>query len=121
VKKRPLALALVGMMCAPGLAWADEAAEAMVTEALPHMYHTCASLAAEVGDDEAAAIEVVGKLTAVSLYMRDIDITTYNLTEEEAQAARQAFLETIAARCGEDPDALLAGVVDAAVKEAVND
>jgi hypothetical protein len=96
--------------------YADEAAEKMVDEALPHMYHTCASVVEESDGDDDYVLDIVGKITALSLYNREIDITQYATSDEQKEELRETFLATLTAECGEDEDALLAGVIDDAVK-----
>ena len=102
-----------------GSAKADETAEQMIDEALQYMYHTCESLVRIADGDEDTMIDVLGKITSVSLYMRGIDIEEYELTEEQAETVRSDFLQSVSESCAEDPASLLAGVVDKAVKVAL--
>lgn len=99
--------------------YADEAADKMVDEALPHMYHTCASVVEEAGGDEDMVVTVVGKITALSLYNRDIDIAQFATTDAQKNELSEAFLAEIAKGCGADQNALLGGVVDDAVKNTL--
>jgi hypothetical protein len=96
--------------------YADDAAEKMVDEALPHMYHTCASVVEESDGNDEYVVEIVGKITALSLYNRKIDIAEYAASDAQKEELRETFLATLTAGCGEDEDALLAGVIDDAVK-----
>lgn len=97
-------------------AFADDAAQKMVDEALPHMYHTCASVVDESDGDDEYVLAIVGKITALSLYNREIDIAQYATSDEQKEQLREAFLAALTAGCGADEDALLAGVIDDAVK-----
>ncbi len=111
--------ALVALLMAPIGASADEAADAMVQDALPVMYHSCASVVEEGHGDEAFVYEVVEKMTAVSLYNRQIDITAFSDSDADAAQLHAAFVEALDAGCSADQNALLAGVVDIAVKVAL--
>lgn len=99
-------------------AWADEQAETMVQEALPVMYHTCASVIEEADGEDLYVLDVIEKMTALSLYNRAIDIEDLSLSEEQKTKLRDEFLGALQAGCADDTNALLAGVVDAAVKSS---
>ncbi|WP_254055664.1 hypothetical protein [Ruegeria sp. EL01] len=116
----PLKAVLVSVCAAlPSVATADEAAEQMVQDALPVMYHTCASVVEEADGDEAFIYAVVGKLTAVSVYNRQIDINDHAASDEDKAKLYQAFVAALRDGCADDKDALLAGVVDNAVKSTL--
>ncbi|MFA3916940.1 hypothetical protein [Ruegeria hyattellae] len=110
---------LVALLMAPIAASADEEADAMVQAALPVMHHSCASVVEKGHRDEAFVYDVVGKMTAVSLYNRQIDITAFSDSEDDAAQLHAAFVEALEAGCSADENALLAGVVDNAVKVAL--
>ncbi len=100
----------------PNAVLADETAEQMVQDALPVMHYTCASIAEEADGDEAFVVEVVGKMTALSLYNRQINIEDHATSDEEKAQLREAFIAALSEGCAADKDALLGGVVDNAVK-----
>ncbi|WP_170753497.1 MULTISPECIES: YmgD family protein [Ruegeria] len=104
------------LLITPTFAAADEAAEQMVQDALPVMHYTCASIAEEADGDEAFVVEVVGKMTALSLYNRQINIEDHATTDEEKAQLREAFIAALSEGCAADKNALLGGVVDNAVK-----
>ncbi|MEP1933365.1 MAG: hypothetical protein ABJI96_03740 [Paracoccaceae bacterium] len=95
---------------------ADETAQNMVDEALPHMHHTCASLIEEADGDDDYVLVVVGKITALSLYNREIDVAQIAASDAEKEQLRETFLAEVSSGCGADQNALLAGVIDDAVK-----
>lgn len=95
---------------------ADEVSNQMIKEALPVLAHSCDTVVEETAGDEEAIVEVVRKMVAVSLINRNIDITKYATSEEEFVVLRQQFIEVLEAGCAADRDALLAGIVDNAVK-----
>ncbi len=101
------------------VAVADEEASKMVQEALPLMYHTCNSVVEETDGDEEAIVDVVGKMVALVLVNRNIDVTQYTASEEEKAKVRAGFIEALRVGCENDRDALLAGVVDASVKSSL--
>jgi len=97
---------------------ADEEAERLFNEAMPQMYHTCSSLMELSDGDETVATDVLGKIATISIYMRQIDIESYSFSDAQQEEAEELFYLTISEGCAEDPDALLAGIVDDAVKAA---
>lgn len=104
---------------APSFALADEAAEQMVQEALPLMHYTCASIAEEADGDEEFVVTVVRKMTALSLYNRQINIEDHAATDEEKAQLRETFIAALSEACAADKNALLGGVVDNAVKSTL--
>jgi hypothetical protein len=120
MRMTPLKAVLVSVCAAlPSVATADEAAEQMVQDALPVMYHTCVSVVEEADGDEAFIYAVVEKLTAVSIYNRQIDINDHAASDEEKAKLHQVFVAALRDGCADDKDALLAGVVDNAVKSTL--
>ncbi|NOD36773.1 MULTISPECIES: hypothetical protein [unclassified Ruegeria] len=105
-----------GIFTIPGMAFADEEAEQMMQEALPLMYHTCTSVIEEADGNEEYILEVVGKMTALSLYNRQVDIEAHAASDEDKAALRETFLAALKDGCAGDENALLGGVVDNAVK-----
>ena len=107
------------LIAAPGLAFADEEAEQMMQNALPVMYHTCASVVEEADGNEEYILDVVGKMTALSLYNRQVDIEAHATSDEEKAALRETFLAALKEGCAGDENALLGGVVDNAVNSTL--
>jgi hypothetical protein len=97
------------------VALADAEAEKYVDDALPLMYHTCASVVEESQGDNAKVDKVIRSLLAVSLYNREIDISNYAKTDNEKNALQQKFAAVLGEECKKDNNALLAGVIDDAV------
>ena len=114
-----LGCAVAATLAVVNMAKADEAAEKLIDEALPQMYHTCASLTKLADGDDDVVLDVLGKITAVSIYMRKIDIESYGFSESENQEARDRFFQAVSEGCAADENSLLAGVVDNAVKVAL--
>lgn len=100
----------------PSVAMADDAADQMVQDALPLMHYTCASIAEEADGDEEFVVAVVQKMTALSLYNRQVNIEDHATTDEEKAQLREAFIAALSDGCAADKNALLGGVVDNAVK-----
>ncbi|WP_299636478.1 hypothetical protein [uncultured Ruegeria sp.] len=107
------------LIAAPGSAFADEEAEQMMQNALPLMYHTCASVVEEADGNEKYILDVVGKMTALSLYNRQVDIEAHATSDEEQAALRETFVAALKEGCAGDENALLGGVVDNAVKSTL--
>lgn len=109
---------LLFALAAPAMA--DAAAEKLVDDALPLMYHSCKSVVEETKGDAAEIEKVVSALVAVSLYNHEIDISKHVKTEAEKTALRDKFVEALGKECKRDKDALLAGAIDDAVVSALS-
>ncbi len=111
--------ACAALFVLPTITLADDSAEQMVQDALPVMHYTCASIAEEANGDEEFVVAVVGKMTALSLYNRQINIEDHAATDEEKAQLREAFIAALSEGCAADKNALLGGVVDNAVKSTL--
>jgi hypothetical protein len=109
---------LLFALAAPAMA--DPAAEKLVDEALPLMYHSCKSVVEEGNGDVEYIEKVVRALVAVSLYNHEIDISKHVKTEAEKTALRDKFVEALGKECKRDKEALLAGAIDDAVVYALS-
>ena len=112
----PVAIAL---MVFGGTVKADEEMERILNEVAQFMHHSCASVTSDFGDDEEKVAEIVRLMAAVSLFNRAVDVEQLFPEEAARDALKGKFTESLKAACTSDPDALLAGAVDAAVKDAV--
>ncbi|WP_171120160.1 MULTISPECIES: hypothetical protein [unclassified Ruegeria] len=106
-------------LAVPMAAKADDEADQMKQDALPLMYHTCASVIDEADGNDEYVLDVVGKMTALSLFNRQIDIEAYAASDEDKAKLRETFLAALTEGCDGDEDALLGGVVDSAVKKTL--
>jgi hypothetical protein len=100
-------------------AHADEEMDAIIEQAMPHMHYSCASIIADYPDDEEAVAEIVRLMVAVSLFNRGIDVEKEIPDEANRTTLKDEFMAALEDACKADPDALLAGAVDVAVKDAV--
>lgn len=98
---------------------ADDVAEKMVDDAMPLMYHSCASVVEENGGDEVEITKIIHSLVAVSLYNHEVDVSQHAKTATEKATLSDRFIEAVGAQCKLDGDALLAGVIDDAVVSAL--
>jgi hypothetical protein len=99
---------------------ADAEAEKYVDDALPLMYHTCASVVEESDGKTEYVDKVIRALLAVSLYNREIDISKYAKTDEDKTELQKKFASELGEACEKDNNALLAGVIDDAVVEVLS-
>lgn len=118
--KQILCAGTASVMLTATAANADPTVELMIQEAAGLMHHSCDSLAEVTEGDEEAILSVVEKMVAVSLINRGIDLSEDTSTEEEKEARRAAFIKELEEGCEADRSALLAGIVDAAVKHAID-
>lgn len=102
-----------------GSVLADDAADQMVQDALPLMHHTCASVIEESDGNDEYVLDVVSKMTALSLYNRQIDIEDYASSDEDKAKLREVFLSALTEGCAGDENALLGGVIDDAVRSTL--
>lgn len=116
----------VAAMLAPALnialtvpAFADATAEQYVDDALPLIYHSCTSVVEEGSGDDAYIDKVVRALVAVSLYNHNVNASMFEISEEQETALHDKFVEALKKGCEKDRDALLAGVIDQAVAQAL--
>ena len=101
-------------------AYADEAMDRILNEAMPHMHHSCESILANYPDDEEKVAEIVGLMVAVSLFNREFDIEKEIPDDEQRATLRVEFIDRLEQVCEADPYTLLAGAVDIATKDALN-
>src|SRR5262245_1848099 len=102
-----------------GVGYADPLAEIYVDDAMPLMYHSCKSVVEEAAGDEGYIDKVVRALVGMSLYNRKIDMAMFESNDEAVTAMHDKFVAALKKGCEEDTDALLAGVIDNAVAEAL--
>lgn len=112
--------AMALQLAQPNLAAADPAAEKYVDGALPLTYHSCESVLAEASGDNAYIDRVIRALVALSLYNRDVEISWFEIGDDEKDAMHTKFVEVLKTGCEADKDALLAGVIDLAVAKALS-
>ena len=100
-------------------ALADADAEKYVDDALPLMYYSCSSVVKEAAGNEAYVESVIRSLAAVSLYNRDVKVTMFDISDEAKGAMHDKFVEALTKGCEADNNALLAGVIDHAIADAL--
>ncbi len=114
-----LCVGAAAMVMTTAVAKAEPTIELMIQEAAGLLHHSCDSLAEVTGGDEDAIISVVEKMVAVSLINREIDLAEHATTDEEKEKLRAAFIVELEEGCEADRKALLAGIVDSAVKDVL--
>ena len=120
--KKPISLiaGLVLVLAHATSAQADAEAEKYVDDALPFMYHTCATVVEESDGKNEYVDKVVRALVAVSLYNREVDISKYAQTDAEKTSLQEKFAAALGEGCKADNNALLAGVIDEAVAHVLS-
>lgn len=117
--KHILCVGAAVMTMVASTARAEPTVEFMVQEAAGLLHHSCDSLVKATESDEDAIVEVIEKMVAVSLINRQIDLGQYASTDEERTKLHAAFVEKLREGCAADRQALLAGIVDNAVKDVL--
>jgi hypothetical protein len=110
----------IGLMAFAGTAQADEEMNRILDEAMPYMHHSCESVISNYGEDEAQVEQIVRLMVAVSLYNREINVEEAVPDEAERATLRDEFIAALEDACAADPNTLLAGAVDTAVKDALD-
>lgn len=118
----PLALAL--SVCAVPMAGGAEEAnnyltvEEYIEQARPYLHLSCRGAWAQAGEDAEAYIGIIDKLAAIGFINHELDVEALEkLGEMELEAFRVAYYNDIGAQCRENPNSLLAGVVEEALLE----
>lgn len=117
--KHSLSGLLFGALLTASTVHAEPTTDFMIQEASGLLHHSCDSLVEATGADEDAIISVVRKMVAVSLINRQIDISEYATSDEQSEELRAQFVEEVRDGCAADRQALLAGIVDTAVKSVL--
>lgn len=116
-----LSVIVAGCAMAFGSAgFADEEMDRILDEAMPYMHHSCESVLANYGEDEEKVAEIVRLMAMVSLFNREINVEEAVPDEAERETLKVEFVEALEEACEADPDTLLAGAVDRAVKDAMD-
>jgi len=117
---RSIAYAAASFVAVCGVAQAEEIdIQEVIDSAMPNMHHSCASILETYADDEEAINAIVREMAFVSLYNREIDVLAVAPDAAESGALREEFVEELEDACDDDPGMLLAGAVDIAVKETM--
>ena len=112
--------AATSLFAACEIAQAEEVdIQEVIDSALPLMLHSCASILETYADDDEAINTIVREMAFVSLYNRQIDVLAVAPEEAESGALREEFVEELEDACDDDPGMLLAGAVDIAIKETM--
>lgn len=115
-----LAVFVVCLAVTSGQASADAEMDRILNEAMPHMHHSCESILANYPGDDDAVAEIVGLMVAVSLFNREVNVEEAIPDEAKRASLKVEFIDRLEEECEVDPDALLAGAVDVAVKDALD-
>ena len=118
----PLALAL--SVCAVPMARGAEEADKYLTveeyieQARPYLHLSCRGAWAQAKEDAEAYVAIIDKLAAIGFINHELDVEALEkLGEKELEDFRVAYYNDIGAQCGENPNSLLAGVVEEALLE----
>lgn len=119
INKNLLSIGSAALLLSSNLLQAEPTSEFMLEEAAGLLHHSCDSLVEVTGADEDAIVSVVKKMVAVSLINRQIDLADHAATDERRAELRAEFVEQMRDGCAADRKALLAGIVDSAVKNVL--
>jgi hypothetical protein len=113
--------ALAACLCGlAGAAIADEEMDRIIATAAPFMHHSCESVLIEYESDPEQVNEIVRLMAMISLYNRQIDVVA-TVPDEYLDDLKDEFVEELEDACDNDGGKLLAGAVDDAVKETIEE
>lgn len=117
---RHTALAGLCVMALAGTASADAEMDEIIAAASPFMHHSCASVLAEYEGDPEQVGQIVRLMAMVSLYNRQIDVVA-TVAQEHLGDLKTEFINELEDACDNDGGRLLAGAVDDAVRETIEE
>ena len=90
--------------------------EEYIEQARPYLHMSCEAAWAEAEEDADVYVEIVDKVSAISFLNHDLDIEeVYDHSSEDVEALRVAYYTEVGSQCKENPNNLLAGVVERAL------
>ena len=118
------ALFMWGPTSEPTRASTDEylTVEEYIEQARPYLHMSCEAAWAEAKEVPEAYITIVDKVSAISFLNHDLDIEeVYAHSAEDQEALRVDYYTAVGDSCRENPNYLLAGVVERALLQAFTD
>lgn len=122
--RNALPLALAVSVCTLPLAGSAEESgnyltvEEYIEQARPYLHLSCKGAWAQANEDADTYIGIIDKLAAIGFINHELDVEALEkLGEAELESFRVAYYDDIGAQCGENPNNLLAGVVEEALLE----
>jgi len=96
--------------------------EEYIEQARPYLHMSCEAAWTEAEEVPEAYITIVDKVSAISFLNHDLDIEeVYAHSAEDQEALRVAYYTEVGRQCKENPNNLLAGVVERALLQAFTD
>ena len=90
--------------------------EEYIEQARPYLHMSCEAAWAEAEEDADMYVEIVDKVSAISFLNHDLDIEdVYDHSAEDVEELRVAYYTEVGRQCKENPNNLLAGVVERAL------
>ena len=97
-------------------------AEEYIELARPYLHLSCEAAWAMVNEDPDGYIEIVDKVSAIGFLNHDLDINeVYDHPEKDIETLRVEYYTAVGDFCRENPNNLLAGVVERALLQAFTD
>jgi hypothetical protein len=91
-------------------------ADEYIEQARPYLHLSCRSAWELVKEDADAYVGIIDKLAAVGFINHDLDVKKLGtLSEKELEAFRVEYYNSIGDQCRENPNNLLAGIVENAL------
>ena len=97
-------------------------AEEYIELARPYLHMSCEAAWAEAGEVPESYVEIVDKVSAITFLNHDLDIEdVYAHSAEDVEALRVEYYTAVGDFCRENPNNLLAGIVERALLQAFAD
>ena len=104
---------LIGTTALPVLAEEEMTIEGYIAAASPFLHNSCESAWAASGEDAEKYVAMINSFVAIVFINHDFDIQRIaDAPEADQEKLKVLFYDEIGRRCSEDPQKLLAGVVE---------
>lgn len=104
---------MMGVYGSPVSAGQEKSIDAYLDDARPYLHHSCESAWAATGESAEDYIAIINQFVGVIFINHDFDVSEIAEAPEADQKRLQVlFYDEVGKRCSEDPQRLLAGVVE---------
>ena len=104
------------LLCAysiPAIGAQEKSIDDYINEARPYLHHSCESAWAASGGDGEQYVGMINSFVAITFINHDFDVKRIEeAPEADQEKLKVIFYDAIGKRCEQDPQKLLAGVVE---------
>ena len=112
---------MMGVYGSPVFAGQEKSIDEYLDDARPFLHHSCESAWAATGESAEDYIAIINQFVGVIFINHDFDVSEIAEAPEADQKRLQVlFYDEVGKRCSEDPQRLLAGIVEGSLVYAFN-